>query len=433
MTLSHRIAVFSHCHPSISKGGAEIAAYSHYIGLRALGYDAIFVAAVPEHQRSILKLGSGEEIAVFYEHWEYDHFFNLGHPRITKQIEKILTDRQVDLAFFHHFLYFGIDSVRLASQRCRTFVTLHEFVSLCFNHGQMIKRPKQELCSAESPAACAACFGDRTPQQFAIRKAEHLRAFQNVEGFISPSHFLAERYLAWGLHPSQMVVIENGLLRPGLPGASTTLPAHDPWVFGYFGQINPFKGMDTILAACELIAADVELAERIEIRINGNMIGQPEAFVRDFGAAVERFPFLNYAGPYNNEQVGQLMSACHYVVVPSTWWENSPVVIQEAYAARRPVICSELGGMAEKVVDGVSGRHFTPRDPQALADRLAECCCAETWLRLKKGVPAVLGSEDMARRYMTYVDRSARGALIELPDAAMASASATTSGARAVG
>jgi glycosyltransferase involved in cell wall biosynthesis len=47
------------------------------------------------------------------------------------------------------------------------------------------------------------------------------------------------------------------------------------------------------------------------------------------------------------------------VLVPSIWWENSPVVIQEAFRNNRPVLCSDIGGMAEKVRDGIDGYHFS--------------------------------------------------------------------------
>jgi glycosyltransferase involved in cell wall biosynthesis len=46
------------------------------------------------------------------------------------------------------------------------------------------------------------------------------------------------------------------------------------------------------------------------------------------------------------------------VLVPSIWWENSPVVIQEAFRNNRPGLCSDIGGMAEKVPDGVDGYPF---------------------------------------------------------------------------
>ena len=55
------------------------------------------------------------------------------------------------------------------------------------------------------------------------------------------------------------------------------------------------------------------------------------------------------------------------LVVPSLWYENSPVIIQEAFAAGVPVIGSDLGGVAEKIQDGVSGRRFPPGDRDALA------------------------------------------------------------------
>jgi glycosyltransferase involved in cell wall biosynthesis len=59
------------------------------------------------------------------------------------------------------------------------------------------------------------------------------------------------------------------------------------------------------------------------------------------------------------------------VIVPSIWWENSPVVIQEAFSCGKPVICSNIGGMAEKVRDGIDGLHFEAGRPQHLARLLA--------------------------------------------------------------
>jgi glycosyltransferase involved in cell wall biosynthesis len=59
------------------------------------------------------------------------------------------------------------------------------------------------------------------------------------------------------------------------------------------------------------------------------------------------------------------------VVEPTIWWENSPLVIQEALASRRPIICSDIGGMAEKVRDGIDGFNFRAGDPRALAELFA--------------------------------------------------------------
>lgn len=46
------------------------------------------------------------------------------------------------------------------------------------------------------------------------------------------------------------------------------------------------------------------------------------------------------------------------------------MVIQEAYLHGRPVICADIGGMAEKVRDGETGLHFRARNPADLARTL---------------------------------------------------------------
>ena len=59
-----------------------------------------------------------------------------------------------------------------------------------------------------------------------------------------------------------------------------------------------------------------------------------------------------------------MMSNVDWVVVPSRWWEGSPLVIQDAFLYGRPVICSDIGAMAEKVTHEVNGLHFTVADPR---------------------------------------------------------------------
>jgi len=55
------------------------------------------------------------------------------------------------------------------------------------------------------------------------------------------------------------------------------------------------------------------------------------------------------------------------MVMPSIWWENAPLVIQEAQGQNCPVITSNIGGMAEMIEDGVNGLTVPPNDPTALA------------------------------------------------------------------
>jgi glycosyltransferase involved in cell wall biosynthesis len=95
-------------------------------------------------------------------------------------------------------------------------------------------------------------------------------------------------------------------------------------------------------------------------------------------------------GRYDNTELPRLMQQIDWVVVPSRWWENSPLVIQEAFAHGRPVISSDIGGMAEKVIDGVNGLQFRAGDPISLAKTMRSAAAEEgLWERLREGAPAV--------------------------------------------
>ena len=412
------IAIVAHTHPSISKGGAEIAAYALYEGLRLIGTDAIFIAVCPSSERGRLLLGSDREFAIIADHIRYDHFYHLSSADVWRQLKAILLGQGVRLVNFHHFLQVGVNTLRaLKAETDIPFaVTLHEFLAICAHHGQMVTRPARRLCPAASPAACATCFPEHSRQQFTSRKQIIQQALLPALGFISPSHFLADRMTEWGLPREKFVVIENGLrmsdesekrARPalGFGGAPPATVGARTWTFGYFGQITPFKGVDILLDTIELLAKQSDIGQNVRIRMHGNVIGQDAAFNTRFNAVFEKNSFATYAGPYDNADVRKLMLACDYVLTPSTWWENSPVVIQEAFAAGRPVICTGIGGMAEKVPNRLAGLHFRTSDPADLARVMSEAADEVLYQALCSGLPEVSDQMAMARDYVASFNR----------------------------
>lgn len=394
--------MISHSHPSLSKGGAEIAAYALFKGLRQIGADAIYVGACNVADRPKLALGDGHEFAVFYEGERYDHLYHVAPRGMEDQLVAILGDQRVGLANFHHFFNLGLNALRAAKALpgLSAFLTIHEFLAICHNHGQMITRPAQVLCERPSGDGCTACFPEISRAQFAMRKETMLDSFGDFAGFVSPSRFLAERFIEWGLPAERTTVIENGLT--SFPDGARAPRNGDRWTFGFFGQINPFKGVDVILEAADLIARDETLAARLRIRIHGNLIGQGQEFGEKFDKSLKSHPFLSYAGAYNNASVHRLMGECDYVLIPSKWWENSPVVIQEAYAVGAPVICTGIGGMAEKVRDGVSGLHFRLGDAGDLVRAMKLGADPRNAATLRAGIPAPISAGAMAERYLAF-------------------------------
>lgn len=99
------------------------------------------------------------------------------------------------------------------------------------------------------------------------------------------------------------------------------------------------------------------------------------------------------------------MAEIDWVVMPSIWWENAPLVIQEAFQHRRPPIVSNIGGMAEMVRDEIDGLHVRPGDPAALARTLRRAMEeAGLWQRLVHGIAEQPSLAECAGRHLALFD-----------------------------
>ncbi|WP_372619141.1 glycosyltransferase [Falsiroseomonas sp.] len=373
-----RALVMSHMHPAVSRGGAEIAAYQMHKAFGAKpGVASVFLAAAGGKlqdrlgARFIQPFGEGEWV---YSGAGFDHWIHANpDPEFPPEFTALLREIAPDVVHLHHYTNFGVEAllhIRRTLPEAAIIVTLHEYLAICNHFGQMVKRPGLGLCERASPRDCARCFPERSEQDFFLRETYLKRFLRLADHFVSPSRFLAERYVAWGLNARRISVVENGMPEHGLPPADP--PRADPedgLVLGFFGQISRLKGIDVLLDAAALL--EKQGVEGLRIDIHGDHTGQPPAFREAFEARLQKLPAnVRFCGPYENRRVHQLMRSVNAVLVPSIWWENSPLVIQEALLNRRPVITSDIGGMAEKVRDGLDGFHFQSGSAFALASLL---------------------------------------------------------------
>ena len=79
---------------------------------------------------------------------------------------------------------------------------------------------------------------------------------------------------------------------------------------------------------------------------------------------------IRVMGRYDSSKLTTLMESTDVMVMGSIWYENSPMVIQEAFLHQVPVIAPNLGGMAEKIKDGESGLLYKVCDEYSLANCL---------------------------------------------------------------
>lgn len=74
----------------------------------------------------------------------------------------------------------------------------------------------------------------------------------------------------------------------------------------------------------------------------------------------------------------------------------------------RPVICSDIGGMAEAVTDGVDGLHFAVGEPEELARAMVRAVDTEgLWEELREGIPPILSSVEAADQHLELYRRLA--------------------------
>jgi len=409
-----RVVVVAHGHPDVSIGGGELAAYNLFRHLRSSpGVVATFLAWTPADGTSAAPNVSpfdDRPDELLFRARGFDAFL-LSYPdEVTTVLAGAILALEPDVVHLHHYVHIGVGllgALRRQRPGLRIFVTLHEYLAICHHYGLMVKTQSATLCGAAEDGACAACFGG-TSQSFFRRRARLLHYLGLADRLLAPSRFLRRRYVDWGINPKRILVIENGV-EPETPYPSPR--DRTPCTFGFFGQIHPFKGLHCLLEAFNRAALDMP---DIRLSIHGaNFEANDPSYVRLInGLMGQQRERIRFVGAYRRGELGALIQAVDWVIVPSLWWENAPLVIEEALSYRRPVLCSAVGGMKEKVRPAKDGFHFGLGDSAALASLMLRVGSdRRLWQRLqstmRKPMTVAASAERHLRLYQAETSRVA--------------------------
>ena len=140
----------------------------------------------------------------------------------------------------------------------------------------------------------------------------------------------------------------------------------------FFGFIRDYKGLDLLLRAY----ADARLQnEQVHLVVAGEFYNNSEkyyALEKELGL---KQPVIWRTEFIPDEQVRMYFSAADLIVQPYKTATQSGVT-QIAYHFRKPMLVTNVGGLAEIVPNGKVG-YVTAVDPQAIADALADFCARE--------------------------------------------------------
>ncbi|UQX89916.1 glycosyltransferase family 4 protein [Jatrophihabitans telluris] len=136
-------------------------------------------------------------------------------------------------------------------------------------------------------------------------------------------------------------------------------------LIAFAGRLVHEKGLQELIKALPALARtypDIGLA----VAGTGPQLAAQQDRARRYGVS-ERVEWL---GHVDDVRLRDLFHAVDAVVVPSLY-EPFGLVCLEAQAAGAPVAVAAVGGLAELVQDGVSGRVFRPESPDAIAEAVS--------------------------------------------------------------
>lgn len=345
-----------------------------------------------------------------------------GHSRLSTAFGHVLDEFRPDVVHIEHLMGLpaGDMARELTGRGIPYVIALHDYWYSCAN-AQLLTNFDQTICAGPDAAArnCARCALARADLPGAaapviapiMRRRNRLLAdvFAGAALVIAPNEFVANKVRQLGLSTSRLIVLSWGMDLPDdLPAirseaaAARAAAPPGPLRLGYVGSLSPQKGIHVLVNAINALPDD-----SVTLDIYGSPAVFPE-YVHDLQGRATH-PGIQWRGLLSREDFWPRVAALDALVLPTLWYEASPLTIDEAFAAGTPVIASDIGAPAVMIRDGVDGRLFTPGDPVALADALRSLCeSPETLATLRAGIRPVKTMESHAAEIDEWYRRLVR-------------------------
>ena len=177
----------------------------------------------------------------------------------------------------------------------------------------------------------------------------------------TPSAYLRELTLGWGVAPERVSVLPNPSPVVGELGQRDELRRE----FGLNGATLAFAGRLTAQKSLERALEVVAGADGVKLVIAGE--GPEREPLRTRAGELGIGDRVTFLGAQPRERIVELFHAADATILSSSW-ENFPHTVVEALAVGTPVLAMQAGGVAEVVHDGVNGLLVAAGDTAALGE-----------------------------------------------------------------
>jgi glycosyltransferase involved in cell wall biosynthesis len=284
-----------------------------------------------------------------------------------KRLEQLIRAFQPDVAHVHNIYHQLSPSLlwTLKKHKIPTVMTLHDYKLVCPNYnlfaqGKIWERSKPrkfyrcaaDACVKDSRLKSLVCTAEAYVHQW-------LGSYALVDKFIAPSRFLIKKFQEFEF-PHLIEYVPQPLVPfPQVTDQEKLVKSDAPFVF--VGRLSEEKGADVALRAFA--------------RSQGASLfwvvgsGPAEQQLRQLAEELKVEERVRFWGAQYGEDLEKIFRQAKAMVVPSVWYENMPYVVLETMARGKVVIASDIGGIGERIQDGVNGFLFPAGD----VARLAEC------------------------------------------------------------
>jgi glycosyltransferase involved in cell wall biosynthesis len=386
-------------YPPDPPGGTEVYVHELCRHLRERGVTSVVVAP---GAADVTHLIDGVRVRRFA--WAgksaLEDIYGMGDARAADAFERILAEEAPDLVHQHALTpACSVEVAERVKASGRPLVFTYHTPTVSCVRGTLL-RWGREVCDGRLDAgACSACLLDshgvpegvgrvvsavgvvvgtglevvgaaggaftalRMPMLVRRQHDALRRLFSIADAVVAPAPWVRDLLIGNGVATDRIVLSRHGVaaettVRPRTRSERTTLV---PPKLVHLGRMDATKGTGLLLDAMAQCANAA-----IELDIYGVSQGSgSQSLLESLESQGRRDPRVRFLAPIPHDQVIPTLTAYDAVVVPSQWLETGPLVVLEAFAAGVPVIGSDLGGIAEKVRDGVDGVLVRPFDSAA--------------------------------------------------------------------
>ena len=289
----------------------------------------------------------------------------LYSTQARKRIEALIQDTQPDIAHLHNVAHQLSPSILHSLKKFGIPViqTVHDYKFGCpaymfYTEGQVCERCKGRRyynvvlhkCNHGSLAASALNCAE-------MYFHELIGIYDNVDLYISPSNFLREKMIDYGVSAARVVRIPNFIALDQYTPDYT----HSDY-FLFCGRLLGIKGIRTLMAAMQFIKEP-----QLYVVGDGELRHELESYASERG--MDNVSFLGYK---SGEELKSIIAKSMFSVIPSEWYENLPYAVLESFALGTPVLAANLGGIPELIEPGVDGVLFKPGDVADLVEKIRD-------------------------------------------------------------